>query len=392
MQLRPPLLALAAGGFGIGTTEFVIMGLLPQVARDLDVSIPQAGLLVTGYAFGVVVGAPILAIVTAKLPRRETLIGLMAIFILGNLCCVLAPTYGLVLAARVFTAFAHAAFFGIGAVVAADLVPRHERAQAMALMFMGLTLANVLGVPGGTALGQAYGWRLSFIGVALIGLIALFGLWFYLPRIKTSASISIFAEFRVLGEPQVVLGMAMSALSAASLFAVFTYIAPLLTEVSGIPASGVTFVLLLIGVGLTLGNFLGGRLADWRLMPSLITIFALLALIQILFVKTSHNPVTAIATLMLWAVIAFAAVPPLQMRVVVEAMRAPNLASTLNQGGFNIGCASGAWLGSIGISHGLAYDRIPLISSALAVAALVLAVISYALDGRKPVSAAMEVS
>lgn len=392
MQLRPPLLALAAGGFGIGTTEFVIMGLLPQVARDLDVSIPQAGLLVTGYAFGVVVGAPILAIATAKLPRRETLIGLMAIFILGNCLCALAPTYGLMLAARVFTAFAHAAFFGIGAVVAADLVPRNERAQAMALMFMGLTLANVLGVPGGTALGQAYGWRLSFIGVALIGLIALLGLWFFLPRIKTSASISILAEFRVLGEPQVVLGMAMSALSAASLFAVFTYIAPLLTEVSGIPASGVTFVLLLIGVGLTLGNFLGGRLADWRLMPSLITVFALLALIQIIFVKTSHNPVTAIVTLMLWAVIDFAAVPPLQMRVVGEAMRAPNLASTLNQGGFNIGCASGAWLGSIGISHGLAYDQIPLISSALAAAALVLAVISYALDGRKSVSAVMEVS
>lgn len=392
MRFRLPLLALAAGGFGIGTTEFVIMGLLPQVAGELQVSIATAGLLVTGYAVGVVIGAPILAILTARLPRRQTLLGLMGIFILGNLLCGFAPNYGFMLAARVFTAFAHAAFFGIGAVVAAELVPKAERAQAMALMFMGLTLANVLGVPGGTAIGQMFGWRSAFFAVSLIGCLALLGLWLFVPQMKVSAAENILAEFRVLRDRQVVLGMAMSALSAASLFCVFTYITPILTNISGIPAHGVTYVLLAFGVGLTLGNFLGGKLADWKLMPSLITIFGILTLIELAFIKTSHDPVLAVATLMLWGVTSFAAVPPLQMRVVGKAADAPNLASTLNQGGFNIGCASGAWLGSIGITHGLAYDLIPVISAVVSLAALALAVVSFGLDERWPSQTAAEVS
>ena len=383
MILKPSLLALALGGFGIGTTEFVVMGLLPQVAGDLGVTIPQAGLIVSGYATGVVIGAPILAILTATLPRKGTLLALMALFSVGNLLCAVAPTYGLMIAARIATAFAHAAFFGIGAIVAADLVPRGQRAQAMALMFAGLTLANVLGVPGGTALGQAVGWRWTFVAVAGIGGAALLALAAFVPRVPHLPSDNILREFVVLRSPQVLLGMAMSALSAASLFSTFTYITPLLTDVTGIPAAGVTLVLLLFGVGLTVGNFIGGRLADWRLMPSLIVLFAGVAIIEAIFTVTCHAPVPAIITMFVWGVLVFAVVSPLQMRVVEQARRAPNLASTLNQGGFNVGCASGAFLGALPITHGFSYAAIPWVGSALATLALALCLLSAALDGRR---------
>ena len=383
MILKPSLLALALGGFGIGTTEFVVMGLLPQVAGDLGVTIPQAGLIVSGYATGVVIGAPILAIITATLPRKGTLLALMALFSIGNLLCAVAPTYGLMIAARIATAFAHAAFFGIGAIVAADLVPRGQRAQAMALMFAGLTLANVLGVPGGTALGQAVGWRWTFVAVAGIGGAALLALAAFVPRVPHLPSDNILREFVVLRSPQVLLGMAMSALSAASLFSTFTYITPLLTDVTGIPAAGVTLVLLLFGVGLTVGNFIGGRLADWRLMPSLIVLFAGVAIIEAIFTLTCHAPVPAIITMFVWGVLVFAVVSPLQMRVVEQARRAPNLASTLNQGGFNVGCASGAFLGALPITHGFSYAAIPWVGSGLATLALALCLVSVALDGRR---------
>ncbi|WP_442504187.1 MFS transporter [Marinivivus vitaminiproducens] len=382
--MPPALFALAAGAFGIGTTEFVVMGLLPQVAQDLGVTIPSAGLIVSGYAAGVVVGAPVLAILTNRLPRKATLIGLMLLFALGNLLCAIAPTYGLLMAARVLTAFAHAAFFGIGAIVAADLVPYNQRAQAMSLMFAGLTLANVLGVPGGTALGQVAGWRSAFVLVAAIGVIAALGIGLLVPRSERPAGSGILREFGVLRDPQVVIGMAMSALSAGSLFAVFTYITPLLETVTGIAPGNVTLYLLLYGAGLTVGNLIGGRLADWKLMPSMMVLLTLLAVILATFTWTSQFPGLALATMIVWGMVGFALVSPLQMRVIDKARRAPNLASTLNQGAFNVGCASGAFLGGIPLTLGYGYAMLPWVSVVLVLATLALCVLSAALDQRQP--------
>ncbi len=389
MALPRSILALAAGCFGIGTTEFVVMGLLPDVARDLQVDIPQAGLLVTGYAIGVVIGAPILAVLTARLPRKGALLGLMGVFVLGNLFCALAPTYELMLAARVFTAFAHAAFMGIGAVVAADLAPPHQRAQAMSLTMAGLTVANVLGVPGGTALGQAVGWRFTFIAVAAIGIIAAIAVAIMVPRMAALRRKSLLGEFAVLRRPQVMLGMAMSALSAAAMFSVYTYITPILTDVTGVDAASVTYVLVLFGIGLTVGNLIGGRLADWKLMPSLIGLFLLIGGLLALFTITAVNPVTAIATLIVWGVADFAVVAPLQMHVVNEAKGAPNMVSVLNHAGFNIGCASGAFLGGLPIAHGFGYQAVPWMGAAVAFAACGVALfylwLTKRAGGREPV-------
>ncbi|HBS24079.1 MAG TPA: MFS transporter, partial [Thalassospira sp.] len=331
-----PILALALASFGIGTTEFVIMGLLPDVATDLGVSIPDAGLLVTGYALGVTFGAPFLAIATSKMDRRHALLMLMAIFIFGNFLCAMAPDYWLLMAARVVTAFCHGAFFGLGAVVAANLVAPHKRVQAIALMFSGLTLANVLGVPFGTALGQELGWRSTFWAVVGIGVFAAVALYFCLPRKIAASGGSLIAEARALAKTQVIFAMAISVLASASMFSVFTYITPMLQNITGISARQVTYVLLLFGAGLTIGNYIGGRLGDWRLMPAIIATFVLLIAILAVFAETITNVIPAVVTVFVWGVVSFALVSPLQMRVVNEATEAPNLASTLNQGAFNL--------------------------------------------------------
>ncbi|SDP67096.1 MFS transporter, DHA1 family, arabinose polymer transporter [Rhodoferax sp. OV413] len=380
LRTRLPLFALTVGSFGIGSTEFVIMGLLPEVAGDLNVSIPSAGMLVTGYAMGVVVGAPLMAVALSKAPRKGALLTLMAIFMLGNLLCALAPSFGLMMAARVFTAFAHAAFFGMGAVVAADLVPRDQRAQAMALMFAGLTLANVLGVPGGTALGQALGWRYTFGVVAAIGLVALVGLAALLPRMAAVPGPGLAQEFRMLRDPRVLLGMALSGVSAASLFSVFTYIRPILSGVTQVSDDGVSLFLLLFGVGLTVGNLLGGRLADRRPLRMLVAIFFLLTLVLAGFTLTSAYWGPALLTLFVWGVISFAAVPALQIRVMDAAHGSPTLASTLNQGGFNIGCAGGAYLGGLAIQSGVSYAQLPWVGAALALLAFGMTFIARAQD------------
>jgi MFS transporter, DHA1 family, inner membrane transport protein len=383
MRITLPLAALAVGAFGIGTTEFVIMGLLPDVARDLDVTIPSAGLIVTGYAAGVVVGAPLLAILTARLPRKGALVGLMALFAFGNLLCALAPSYGLLMAARVLTAFAHAAFFGIGAVVAADLAPPNQRGQAMSLMFAGLTIANVLGVPGGTALGQLLGWRASFGCVALIGALALAGVALFVPRDAKAPGGNVLREFRVLGDARVLLGMAMSAASAASFFAVFTYIAPILETVTGFSPRAVTGALVVYGIGLTFGNVIGGRLGDWNPLGAIIALFLAVIAVLIAFTATSHFPMLTVITMFVWGVVAFALVSPLQMRVIDMGRGAPNLISTLNQGAFNVGCATGAWFGGIPLRLGAGYDTLPWVGVAIAVAGLALTLASLALDRRR---------
>ncbi|MCW0234076.1 MAG: MFS transporter [Ferrovibrio sp.] len=380
MQL--PLLALAMASFGIGTTEFVIMGLLPEVAADLGVSIPAAGLLVTGYALGVVIGAPIVAIITNALPRKATLMGLASVFVLGNLLCAIAPDYWFLMGARVVTAFCHGAFFGIGAVVAANLVPPRQRASAIALMFAGLTLANVLGVPLGTALGQALGWRSTFWAVVVIGILAVSAIALWVPRDIPHSAGNIIREFAVLKRPQVLLTMMMSVLASASLFTVFTYIAPLLRDVTGLTPHVVTYVLLLFGVGITIGNILGGKLADWRLMPSLMATFVGLAAILVVLVFASADMVAVVATIFVWGILVFAVVPPIQMRVVDAAVGAPNLASTLNQGAFNLGNAAGAWIGGAAITLGVGYVDLPWIGAALSVGALGLCMVSQSLERR----------
>jgi MFS transporter, DHA1 family, inner membrane transport protein len=359
-MISRPILALAAASFGIGTTEFVIMGLLPDVAGSLQVTIPQAGTLVSGYAMGVVVGAPIVAIATAGLPRKTALLALMAVFIIGNLGCALAPGYGLLMAARIVTAFAHGAFFGIGAVVASDLVAREARAQAISLMFAGLTLANVLGVPFGTALGQAAGWRAAFWAVVAIGVIAGLAILRYIPAGLPGSRGGLGREFRALGRWAVLLPMLVSTLCSVSLFSVFTEISP----------RGVTGALLMVGVGFTVGNLMGGRLADRNLLRTIFGGFAGIIAVLVALFFASRSIALTLPLLMLWGGLVFAMVSPLQIWVVDAATDAPNLASTLNQGAFNLGNATGAWLGGTALTAGASYGQLPLLGALVAAIAV----------------------
>ena len=384
-----PILALAVASFCIGTTEFVIMGLLPEVAADLGVSIPAAGLLVTGYALGVVIGAPIIAVGTARLPRKPVLIGLASLFVLGNLLCAIAPTYWTLMIARVITAFGHGAFFGIGSVVAASLVPANKRASAIALMFAGLTLANILGVPGGTALGEAYGWRMTFYAVVVIGLLSVAAIAFLVPAdVAPPGKGGVAGEVKVLGKLQVWLAMIISALASGSLFAVFTYIKPILTDVTGLSVDSVTWILLLFGGGMTIGNIIGGKLADWKLMPTAIGALVVMAAIHVAFAQLSYSAPAAILLVFMWGVMTFVIVPPMQMRVVETASEAPNLAATLNQGAFNAGNAAGAWIGGAAISMGVSYADLPFVGAAIALSAFGVALFSFALDRRDAIQQA----
>lgn len=371
-----PLLVLALSAFGIGTAEFVIMGLLPEVAADLGVTIPAAGWLVTGYALGVAVGAPFMAMATAGLQRRITLIMLMGIFILGNLLCALATGYTLLMLARVVTSLCHGAFFGIGAVVAASLVSPNRRASAVALMFTGLTLANVLGVPLGTALGQAAGWRTPFFAVTLIGVFALIGLICALPHAQDEQRESMRSEMAALANKGVWMALSMTVLFSAAMFTIFTYIAPLLLDLTGVSAQGVTLTLFLIGIGLTIGNVIGGRLADWRLTTTLAGAFIAMIVTSTILSLVSRMLIPTEVILFLWAGSAFALVPALQVNVVRFSERAPNLVSILNIGAFNVGNALGAWTGGVVLTHGFELDSVPLAAAGLAVLGLVMTLLT----------------
>lgn len=371
------LLVLALSSFAIGTTEFVIMGLLPEVAADLSVTIPEAGWLVTGYALAVAIGAPIMAVSTAHLKRRTALIALMAFFIAGNLLCALSPNYWVLMIARIVTALCHGAFFGIGSVVAANLVAPDRKARAVALMFTGLTLANVLGVPLGTAIGQAYGWRSTFAVVTAIGIVTIAGLIAILPRDRDEEQGNIFREIAALKNGHLWLALSTTVFFAASMFALFTYIAPLLRDVTGLSPEGVTWTLFLIGLGLTIGNLLGGKAADWKLGATLAGIFALIAITSVAFSFTSPFLVPAEITLFLWAMASFAAVPALQVGVVRFGKDAPNLVSTINIGAFNTGNALGAWAGGLVIDAGFNLTRVPLIAALLALIGLVATAFTY---------------
>ncbi|MEJ1126984.1 MFS transporter [Variovorax sp. CCNWLW225] len=379
------LLALTAGAFGIGTTEFVIMGLLMQVSADLHVSITAAGLLISGYALGVAVGAPMLTIATRKLPRKTVLLALMAIFTLGNLACALAPNYELLMAARVVTSLAHGTFFGVGSVVATGLVAPERRASAIAIMFTGLTAATLLGVPAGAWLGLQYGWRATFWAVTLIGVLAFAVLAIFVPRVKGEARPApLREELAVLARPQVLLGLAMTVLGFAGVFVVFTYIQPLLTQVTGLPESAVSPILLVFGGGLAVGNILGGKLADRATMPAVIGTLVALAAVLGAMQFTIGTPFTAVVFVGLLGIASFATVAPMQLRVLEKASGAgQNLASSLNIAAFNLGNALGAWMGGVVIDHGPGLRALGWVAALLTLVGLAIALWSRSLERRE---------
>lgn len=370
------LYALTAGAFGIGVTEFVIMGLLLEVSADLHVSISAAGLLISGYALGVVVGAPLLTVLTGRWPRKAVLVGLMVVFTLGNLACALAPDYWTLMAARVLTAFAHATFFGVGSVVATGLVPKERKASAIAIMFTGLTVANILGVPLGTWLGQAYGWRATFWAVTVIGVIAVAVIALLVPKdtSQQEESSSLRQDLAVLGRPALLLGLATTVLSWVGVFAGFTYIAPILTRITGFSEAAVSPILLVFGGGLVIGNLLGGRLADRSLVPTVFGTLLALSVVLGLMTFAIHSQVAAVIAIGLFGAAAFATVAPLQIWVLEKATGAgQSLASSFNIAAFNLGNAIGAWLGGVVIDQGPGLSAIPWVAGLVPLAAMLVA-------------------
>ncbi|MFE9380026.1 MFS transporter [Streptomyces sp. NPDC006855] len=377
------LLALAIGAFGIGTTEFVIMGLLPEVAGDFQVSIPTAGFLVTGYALGVVLGAPLMTLLGTRVTRKRMLMLLMGLFVVGNVVSALAPVFGVMLAGRVIASLAHGAFFGIGSVVAAGLVPPRKTAGAIAMMFTGLTVAKVVGVPLGTFIGQTAGWRTTFLVVAALGVVGLLGVAKLVPEQPKADGVRIRHELAAFRNVQVLLAMAMTVLGFGGVFAAITYITPMMTEIAGYSASSVTWLLVLFGLGMVGGNLIGGKFADRRPMPLLYVSLGALAVVLGLFTVTAHDKTAAAVTLVLIGALGFATVPPLQKRVLDQAAAAPTLASAVNIGAFNLGNALSAWLGGLVIAAGLGYTAPNGVGAVLAASALVLAVLSSILERRE---------
>jgi DHA1 family inner membrane transport protein len=351
------LIALALGGFGIGLTEFVIMGLLPEVAADFQVSEATAGWLISGYALAVVVGALVLTAAVTRFERKPVLAVLLVLFIAGNLVSAIAPDYGMMMVGRIIAALAHGAFFGIGAVVAADMVAPTKKAGAIAIMFTGLTAANVLGVPFGTMLGQAAGWRSTFWAITVIGAIALAGILALVPKTGRGDTTpgTLRSELRAFRSGQVWLSILVTILGYGGMFGAFTYIAFTLTEVSGFAASTVPWLLIVFGVGLFVGNTIGGKAADRNVDRTLIVVLSVLVVVLVGFALTADNQVLTIASIVLMGGFGFATVPGLQMRVMKYASSSPTLASGANIGAFNIGNALGAWLGGVTITAGLGY-------------------------------------
>lgn len=370
MKINLPLLSLAIGAFGIGVTEFSPMGMLPVMAQDLGVSIPVAGMLVSAYAFGVLIGAPIMTLGFAGMPRRRLLLLSMAIFTVGNLISALADSYAMLLVGRIVTSFNHGAFFGVGAVVAASIVPVEKRAGAIAAMFSGLTVATIGGVPLAAWVGEVVGWRIAFFAIAAIGVIVMAAVRFSLPPLKVEGQADMKAELRVLMRAPVLAALLLTVVSASAMFTVFTYIAPILRTETGAGTSFVTAMLVLYGLGLALGNWLGGRLADRSLDGTLIGSLVAVIVLLVAFAAAMGSAFIAAPLIFLWGIASFALVPPLQMRVVAEAAQAPNLASAMNIGAFNLGNALGAALGGAVIDGGLGYPAVSLAGAATAIAGL----------------------
>ena len=381
------LWALTLSAFAIGTTEFVIVGLIPTIAASLGVSVPSAGLLVSLYALGVAIGAPVLTALTGRVPRKQLLLSLMVLFTIGNLLAWMAPGYGTLMAARVLTGLAHGVFFSIGSTIATSLVPKEKAASAIALMFSGLTVALVTGVPLGTFIGQTFGWQATFLAVSLLGVIAIAGSAILVPSdIAGSKPSSLLTQLAVLRKPRLLLVYAMTTLGYGGTFIAFTYLAPILQEVSGFAASSVSLVMLVYGVSVAAGNIWGGKLADRKgPIRALQIVFALLAAVLLVLTFTAPNKWMVLATVLAWGAVAFGNVPGLQVYVVRRAERdapqAIDVASGLNIAAFNVGIALGAWGG------GLIVDRLglmatPWIGALVVLGALALTTLAGWLDRR----------
>ncbi len=376
MKLNPGLLALSVGAFGIGVTEFAPMGLLPVIATDLGVSIPTAGLLISAYALGVVIGAPLMTLTTGRVPRRTLLIALAGIFTIGNLLAAVSTGYGMLMAARVLTSFNHGAFFGVGAIVAASLVPAERRAGAVAAMFMGLTIANVVGVPLATWAGDHLGWRSAFWGISALGIATMVALRLTLPALPAPVGSDPIAELRVLTRGPVLGALGLTVIGASAMFTVFTYITPILREVTHASLGYVTAMLVTYGVGLTIGNWLGGRFADRSVDRTLIVTLAALAAILVGFAMLMPFKGPTAILIFLWGIASFALVPPLQVRVMHAAADAPNLASAMNIGAFNLGNAIGAAVGGGVIAAGIGYPAVALAGAAASGLGLVAVIVA----------------
>ncbi|MFJ4618372.1 MFS transporter [Streptomyces sp. NPDC088812] len=378
------LLALAVGAFGIGTTEFVMMGLLPDVADDLHISIPSAGHLVSAYALGVVLGAPLLAAVTARLSRRTVLIALMVLFVAGNALSAFAPDHHWLLAARFLAGLPHGAFFGVGAVVATTLVAPERKARSVSLMFLGLTVANIAGVPAATLMGQHLGWRATFLGVSAIGLAAITALAALIPHDHTHApTTGLRGELAALRSLPVWLALGTTVAGFGALFSAYSYITPMLTDAAGYADSSVTLLLALFGVGATIGNLLGGRLADHAMRGTLFAGLASLAAVLALFPLLMSAPWSAALAVTLLGVASFVTGSPLQLMVMEKASTAPSLASSANQAAFNLANAGGAWIGGLTLAAGLGVTSPAVAGAALAVLGLAVAGVAFAVDRRR---------
>jgi DHA1 family inner membrane transport protein len=376
MKVNWPLLALAVGAFAIGTTEFSPMGFLPEVANSLAISIPKAGTLISAYAVGVLLGAPFMTLGLGRTRTKTALIALMCIFVIGNLLAASAPGFATLLAARVITSLTHGAFFGLGTVAATRVVPKGKEASAVATMLSGLTIANIGGVPAATWMGQVIGWRSAFVAIACLGLLTIVALFFAMARGDVGELPNIRREVAVLSRPSVQAALATTSLASGALFVVYTYISPFLAHLTGASASFVTAMLVLIGIGFTLGNGAGGRLADRSVRLSLLLTLGLLATILLFLPVVAGNRFAVAVALMLWGAAFFAAVPGLQMRVMQVAHEAPGLASSVNIGAFNLGNAFGAAAGGVALSLGFGYASLPIVGAAFAVLAFFVVLLS----------------
>ncbi|WP_312966794.1 MFS transporter [Acinetobacter gerneri] len=372
MKINFPLLALAIGAFAIGTTEFSPMGFLPQIAESLNISIPSAGMLITAYALGVMIGAPIMTLWFGHFSRRKALILLMSIFTIGNILAAIAPSYLGLMGARIITSLNHGAFFGIGSIVATSVVPKDKQASAVAMMFMGLTIANIGGVPLATWIGQNIGWRMSFAAIAVLGLVTMLALYKALPEGTVGQRPDVKTELKVLTRLPVVLALLTTVMSAGAMFTLYTYIAPSLMTITHASPSYITLMLVLIGIGFSIGNHFGGKFADLSLIKTLTGFLLLLMSMMLLFPILAQTHLGAAIALIIWGAAAFAVVPPLQMRVMSVAHDAPGLASSVNIGAFNLGNALGAAAGGAVLSLGMGYAAVSIMGAILTALGLVL--------------------
>ncbi|MBL4937838.1 MFS transporter [Clostridium sp. YIM B02515] len=374
------LLALAISAFGIGTTEFVIVGLLSTVAQDLKITITLAGLLVSGYALGVAFGAPIITAATSRMSRKTLLVSLMIVFIVGNSAASVSPNFGLLLTARIITAFSHGVFFSIGSTIAADLVPEDKRASAIAIMFTGLTVATITGVPLGTYVGQLFRWRATFIGVALLGVIALISTLLLVPnKLKEAAPVSIKEQIKLITNKRLILAFSITALGYGGTFVTFTFLSPILEKLTGYTPNGVSIILLIYGIAIAVGNTIGGKAADKNPLKALFWMFIVQAVVLFILTFTAQTKVLGTITIIMMGLFAFMNVPGLQVYVVQLAEKfvpsAVNVASAINIAAFNLGIAIGAFVGGI-VVDSLGLGSTPWVGAIMVIGAVILTAIS----------------